>query len=410
MTMRRGTNLPAVGEYNQAVVLDAIRRSPGLSRAELAHRTGLSSQSMSNVARRLLVDGLIREAKPEIRGRGKPRVPLELVANSRFAVGLHLDPAVVTYVILNLEGTVINSRHSPDVAGNEPAEAVTVIGNNINRLIDDVGIDRATILGLGIASPGPIDAVRGLVDPPLIRGWAGVPLRDGLSAATGLPATLEKDVNAAVVAELWTGGDDASKNFAFLYFGTGLGLGLYLSGEVFLGSSGNAGSAGTLVVSATDLPSRRISDHLGHLVTPEHLVGQAVDAGVLPAPPNGSGDLAWVDESFALLVELIETGDATALQIADRAARYIAAALVSVVNLLDIDRIVVGGPYWAPLSPRLLPQVSNLLNESPDRETRRPVEVKQYPRGEDVAAIGAACLVLNTRLSPRPSSLLIESS
>ncbi len=83
---RRGANLPSLGGFNRTVVLDAVRRSrDGLSRVELAARTGLSPQTVSNVTRFLIDAGMIVESGTVVAGRGKPRTILRLEARSRFA-------------------------------------------------------------------------------------------------------------------------------------------------------------------------------------------------------------------------------------------------------------------------------------------------------------------------------------
>jgi DNA-binding Lrp family transcriptional regulator len=90
-----------MGDFNQSVILEGIRRSAaGLSRIELVDITGLSAQTVTNITRRLLDDGVIAEAGRTINGPGKPRVTLRLVAESRFSVGVHLDPALITVVLL----------------------------------------------------------------------------------------------------------------------------------------------------------------------------------------------------------------------------------------------------------------------------------------------------------------------
>src|SRR6478609_8619572 len=107
--MRRGTNLPRMGDFNQTVVLDVVRRAGGgLARAEVARRTGLSPQTVTNVARRLLDLGLVvEEGEAARRGPGRPGTLLRLDAGSRFAVGVHLDPATMTFVLLDLSGAVV---------------------------------------------------------------------------------------------------------------------------------------------------------------------------------------------------------------------------------------------------------------------------------------------------------------
>jgi predicted NBD/HSP70 family sugar kinase len=408
--MRRGTNLPAVGGFNQIVILDLIRRTPsGLSRVEIAEKTGLSQQTVSNVSRRLLDDGLIVEAGKQIQGPGKPRVILQLDPSSRYAVGVHLDPTVITYVILDLTGKVVVHERFRTPRRTDPGRIVESMAETVDRMIDAAGIDRSRVLGIGIASPGPIDSARGtVVDPPLLEHWRDVPLRDAIAEATGMPVILEKDVTAAVVAELWFDAEESAPDFAFFYLGTGIGVGIAIAGEAIRGISGNAGEGGTMVVAATGLPAHRRSEMLGHLATPQFLVAQAVEAGVLSTSP-ADNDLAAIDDSFTLLVELADSGDSGAEAILGRAAGFIASVLVTIVNLLDIDRIVFGGPAWARVSTRLLPAIARNVESSPERVTRHAVATANSSIGEDVAAVGAACLVLDTTLSPRASSLLIST-
>jgi len=408
--MRRGTNLPAVGGFNQTVIFDLIRRTPdGLSRVEIAETTGLSPQTISNVTRRLLDDGLIVEAGKHIQGPGKPRVILQLDPESRFAVGVHLDPTVITYVVLDLLGRVVAHDSARTPKATLPDDVVATMATSIRDIILSSGVDPARVLGVGIAAPGPIDSARGtVVDPPLLEGWKDVPLRDAIAAATGMPVLLEKDVTAAAVAELWTGGDEARADFAFFYYGTGIGVGLALAGEVLRGSSGNAGEGGTLVVPAAGLPAGRRSEMLGHLATPQFLVAQAATEGVLDHEPP-EHDLAAIDDNFSALVRLADSGDPGAVAILDRASGFIASALVTLVNLLDIDEIVFGGPAWARVASRFRSRISDLVALSPDRKTRHAVRMRDSFVGEDVAAVGAACLVLDGALSPRASSLLISA-
>jgi predicted NBD/HSP70 family sugar kinase len=108
-------------------------------------------------------------------------------------------------------------------------------------------------------------------------------------------------------------------------------------------------------------------------------------------------------------VALADGGDAGAEAVLDRAAGFIASVLVSIVNLLDVDEIVFGGPAWARVATRFRHRIGDLVAGSPDRMTRHPVLLRDSAVGEDVAAVGAACLVLDGALSPRPSALLISA-
>jgi len=410
--VQRGTNLPALGGYNRAVVLDLIRRAPaGLSRVELAGQTGLSAQTVSNVAKRLLTDGVVLETGKSSSGPGKPRTILQLEARARVAIGVHLDPGVITYVMLDLEGRVIAHSRSLTPSAVEPSEAIASIASSIEALIDDAGVAREHVLGVGIAAPGPIDAARGiLIDPPLLVGWELVELREALLEATGLPVLLEKDVTAAAVAELWLRRGEQRDNFAFFYYGTGFGIGLVLGHEVVRGSSHNAGDAGHIIVDprlgGTLCPCGR-TGCIGVLIAPGRLVQDAALAGVLEAAA-GESDAERVLAGLEALVAADARGDAAAVALLDRTASRIADALVTVVNLLDVDRVVFGGPFWHPLGAPLLRRVPTFLAEHPALVQRHEIVLAESGAESDVTAVGAACLVLDNTFSPRPSALLLS--
>lgn len=404
--MRKGTNSHALGLFNQTVVLDTIRRAPdGLSRVEIAQQTGLSAQTVSNVTRRLLDASIIRDVGQVILGVGKPRTILQLVPTSRYAIGVHIDPAVITYVVLDLNGRIIAHTSTP-----RPDRFLASICETIEALIVESGVDRDRLLGVGIATPGPVDLVRGLVlDPPLLKGWHGVALRDAVAKATGLPVLLEKDVTAAAVAELWMSEEHERDDFVFFYYGSGVGVGLAYGHEVVRGSTSNAGNAGHIIVDP-DGPMCTCGRRgcLGDAIMPRALVELAIERGVIEAP-GASPSPAEIDDLFTKLTVLADAGDAGAVSILDAMARRVAVAVVTIVSLLDMDCVVFGGPYWERVSGFLLKRLPDLINMSTALVTTQPIAVAESAIGDDVAAVGAACLVLDNTLAPRSSALLISA-
>jgi predicted NBD/HSP70 family sugar kinase len=398
--MRRGTNFSAIGSFNQTVILESIRRAPdGISRAEIAVQTGLVPQTISNAAKLLLEQGLVIEAGKVIQGPGKPSVTLRLEPRSRFAVGVHIDPGFITYVLVDLAGQIVAQSTHKTPSPQDPKAVVAEIASQIDALSRTARIDKKRILGVGLATPGPIDAVRGLiVDPPLMKGWWNVPIRDAVAAATGMGVVFDKEVIAAAAAELWFGDADR-RNFALMYLAAGIGTGLVLEGNVVRGATGNAGDGGRIIVNDSGVPSAP-SQQLGHLVTPEYLVRQAIEEGVLPA----SGDQETL---FERLLAEAEFGRPEALAILQRAGRNLGAAVLTLVNVLDIPEIVFAGPYWERLKPLILPTIASVVERSQLRSTQHAIKFSLSRVGVEVGAVGAACLVLDTVLSPRLSSLLI---
>jgi predicted NBD/HSP70 family sugar kinase len=399
-SVRRGTNLDRVGGFNDAVVLDAIRRTEHrLSRVELANATGLSGQAISNITRRLLDAGLVREAgRQKGNGLGKPRTLLELEPTGQYAVGVHLDPALVTVVLLDLTGQVVARRSTETPYGDKPDVLIDGIAATIEDVIADAEAPRDRVVGVGIAAPGPIDVERGVVvDPPNLAAWHLVPLRDELRERTGLSVLLDKDVTAAALAEKW--GPHGHGSFVFFYLGTGVGAGLVIGDEVIRGSSSNVGEIGHVIVDP-DGPvcycGRR--GCVGETSQPRYLVQQAVKAGVF-AQGIDLDDRRAVDAAFAELCSLAsEPG--VAQKIVTALAERIAKVVEDIANLLDLERVVFGGPHWEQLAPFFGVAVQAALEERFLVRSVHSFEVAGTALGADVGAIGAASLVLEQTFSP----------
>jgi predicted NBD/HSP70 family sugar kinase len=404
--VRRGTNLDRVGGFNDAVVLDVIRRTEQrLSRVELAEATGLSGQAISNITRRLLDAGLVREAgRQRSNGLGKPRTLLELEPTGQYAVGVHLDPAVVTVVVLDLTGRVVARRRVDTPYGDNPDVLISGIAATIEEVTAEAVSARDRVVGVGIAAPGPIDVERGVVvDPPNLAAWHLVPLRDDLRERTGLPVLLDKDVTAAALAEKW--GPNGRGSFVFFYLGTGIGAGLVIGDEVVRGSSGNVGEIGHVIVDP-DGPvcycGRR--GCAGETSQPRYLVQQAVEAGVL-APGIDLADRHAVDAAFAELCALASV-PGVARELVEALAQRVAKVVEDIANLLDLERVVFGGPHWEQLAPFFGDAVQAALEERFLVRSVHSFEVAGTALGVDVGAIGAASLVLDQTFSPNPSVLL----
>src|SRR5687768_12561192 len=303
-----------MGDFNLTVILDAVRRSSGgLSRVELAQIVGLSPQTISNISRRLLDQSLIVEAGKEGSGPGKPRTILRLNPSGMYAVGVHLDPAVATFVLLDLLGAVVQHSQIKTPADGGPDAVIAAIAGEIEQLIQASGVDQDKIAGLGVAAPGPIDHDNGtVVEPPLLNGWHRVPLRDALADATGMSVLMDKDVTSAAVAETWAGGPSGTGSFVFMYMGTGIGCGIVLNDEVVRGASGNAGEIGHIIVDPDGpLCDCGLRGCVKSSCIPKVLVAEAHAAGVLDeAAPLSNGPA--VQEGFALLCQAADAGNEAA--------------------------------------------------------------------------------------------------
>ncbi|MET9383415.1 ROK family transcriptional regulator [Streptomyces sp. NPDC002928] len=348
----------AVRSHNTALVLDLLRTAgtaggDGISRLELADRTGLTPQAVSKITARLRAEGLATEAGRRASTGGKPRTVLRLVPEAGYAVGAHLDRDELRVVLVDLTGTVVGERGGPLDLGAGAEAVVAVVAREAELLA--ATRPSGSLLGVGVALPGPLDHTHGVLHR--VTGfpeWDGFPLRDALAGRLGgVPVVVDKDTNAAALG-LAVGGESGS--FAYLHLGTGLGAGLVIGGSVHRGPRTGAGEFGHQVIQ-------------------------------LDGPPCTCGDRGCIE---ALCLGAMARGDVA------EAARVLGAGAANLVGLLDIDLVLLGGRTVAAAPERFVRGVAEVLDARARREgaAEGAVPVRVAPGGVRGVAEGAAQLLL----------------
>ncbi|AXE78098.1 ROK family transcriptional regulator [Streptomyces atratus] len=352
-----GANLPTLRSHNAALVLDLLRVAGecGISRLELAERTGLTPQAVSKITARLRAEGLATDAGHRASTGGKPRTVLRLVPDAGYAVGMHLDRDELTVVLVDLAGAVAASRTAPLDFG-APADEVVAVAAHAVAAVRDGGAQSVDlpVLGVGVAVPGPLDHRGGVLHR--VTGfpqWDGYPLRDALAARTGLPVVVDKDTNAAALGlALRAAG---AGDFAYLHLGTGLGAGLVLGGGLHRGARTGAGEFGHQTVQ-------------------------------LDGPVCSCGGRGCIE---ALCLAAVARGDVA------EAARVLGTGAANLVGLLDIDRVMLGGRTVAADPDAYVRGVRAVIDERARLGgIDAPVPVTAAGGGDRPVAEGAAQLVL----------------
>lgn len=401
---------------SRAAVLDVIRAAGTISRVGLINATGFTGATISTVVRRLIDDGLVVETGRAESTGGKRRVLLQLNQSSRYAVGVHLDHAGITYVLTNLGGSVV-ARMSRAGAGTEdPPAVVERMAGEVGALVEGVGVGRERVLGLGLVSPGPLTPTSGMrLTPPLMRHWEDFPLDRALQEATGLPVVSDNDATAAALGEHWSGGVGASATFAALYMGTGIGAGLLVDGMAYRGASGNAGEIGHSCL-AVDGPRCWCGARgcVEALAGPSAVVAAArADRALARAAglDGGSGRRrSSVTADFAAVTRAARRGEPGARTLLERSARYLAVAARTLANIMDLELLVLTGPSLAIAGSVYLPVVREELDRAFFSRAAHPVAVRLSRSAATAPAIGAAALVLQSELVPLRQGLRLPEN
>jgi predicted NBD/HSP70 family sugar kinase len=381
---------------SKGLVLDLIRTLGPISRTDLAAETGLTAATMSNVVRQLLDEGLIHETGLGRPNGGRPVVLLEVDTSARYAVGVQLGSESITYVVVNLRGAVVGRMRAPGVEAAEPAAMIRALVEQIHLILLGLGIDEQLVVGIGVVAPGPVDVVRGMVIGPTLMGaWKDIPLRELITAATGLPVIFDNDATAAALGDFWGGATEGARAHATIYMGLGIGAGVLIDGTVFRGASSNSAELGHIVV-ASDAAGRRILAE--DVADPTAVVHDARRHPDEVARLRLSGDAL---EQFTAIAKASARGDAFATGLLEESARHLATAVTSFANLFDLDSITLAGPAFATAGAIYLNIIDAQVNAEFFARSQHAIRVRLSPQMQDAAAVGAATLVLQSELAPR---------
>lgn len=207
------------------------------------------------------------------------------------------------------------------------------------------------LLSIGISCGGPLDVERGLIlSPPNLPKWDRADIFTPLSNAFKVPVMIQNDADACALAEWTMGAGKGCRNMIFLTFGTGMGAGLILNGELYSGSCGLAGEVGHVRLkddgpygygkygSFEGFCSGGGIAHLGRTKALE-----AIKAGNPPLFCKSESELNSV--SGKTIADALHEGDSVAAEIYDTVGKYLGRGIAVLIDILNPQMIVIGSIY-----------------------------------------------------------------
>ena len=370
---------PLLKDLNERTVLEAIRASAPISRAEISRRVGISKPTVSLALRSLEHAGLVREAPEGPDGPSYGAVFFEPVPDAAFVLGLDLGSRFLRGAVADLAGR-IRARQDVELRGADADGAMTAIAALHASLVESAALPLDRIDGVVLGVPGVVESATETLHSttPYIAGLEhrafGAELRERL----GVSVTLDNDINLAAVGERWAGVARGIDDFAFLSVGTGTGLGLVLGGELHRGTHGAAGEIDwALAGSSDDLdPS-----------------AEGVAALAAGLSWNGGVDNSTPPYDARDIFTAARRGDELARRIVDGVARRIAANIAPVAAVADPELVVLGGGLGMN-GDLLLAPVRALLSEW----LPYPPRVEISSLGESAVLMGAVATGLQAAL------------
>lgn len=390
--MLTGTNLKHAKAHNLRTVLEAIRLYGPVSRVEIARRTGLTTQTVSNITKQLIRGSMILDGERVQAARGAPSTLLTLNPDGAFSIGLDLDKDHLVGVLIDFVGNV-RQRVASELNFPSPDEAMDLLKATAAELIAREAIGSERIRGVGVGLPGPLGISKGsrsmdLVRPKAFPGWEAVPVVDILSERLSLPIVLENNATAAAVGERWYGGGRHVASFFYVYFGAGLGGGLVINGQPFEGRTGNAGELGWLPSSAH--VNGNLLPHRPHVGARFNLPRLYEHLQAFGTPAHRPSDLAaLLRENNRCLLDWLDAG-----------AQGLAPAIIAIEYLIDPGAIFFGGRLPDVLIEALLHRLEQILPSVRIDARNDAPRLIMATAGADAAALGVATLPLFASFAP----------
>ena len=297
------------------------------------------------------------------------------------------------------DGKVVARDDTKTKAAEGPEAVLKRIVKLTEKVLDEAGVKKGDVGGLGIGAPGAVDIGTGTVINAVNLGWSDFPLARALGELVKFPVAVDNDVNVAAWGEYHAGAgrtlrrdDPDLDSLLAIWVGTGVGGGLVLGGSLFHGARFTAGEIGHTVLRSGGGRGRRTLEDLAGRRNVVALLTKLIEAGHASALTEiVGGDYGRV-RSKALAAALAQDDPLTVEQLR-AAAVAIGHAAASTVTLLSLPAVVLGGGVADALGPTFRGWVSDAFRDAVFPLTLRDTHIVPGELGDDAGVIGAALCV-----------------
>ncbi len=328
-----------------------------------------------------------RTTNSELRTKNMPKL--------HYAIGVDLGATTVKTGLVTSAGKIIMQTKLPTMGERGPRAVILQIKKSIEEVM--IHTKGKTLRGIGIGSPGIVDEKGGIVkNPPNIADWHHVALGQKIQKFFDLRVAVENDANVAAIAEAKFGAGKRHPNFLFVIWGTGVGGGIIMDGKIYRGAFGGAGEIGHVSIDYNGLKCNCgaigcVEAYVGQ----RHLSNRTIER--LKSQPRSKildligGDISKLEPKY--ISQAAYAGDKLAREIFTEAGTLLGVALGSVMNVVDLRVIIIGGGLSAA-GKFVFDAVKKSVQSHVLTPLRRDIKVLPAKLGNSAGILGAAGLVL----------------
>ena len=269
------------------------------------------------------------------------------------------------------------------------------INNVIEDAIEDAGLTRKQIHGLGIGCPGPLNLKKQMIRTAPNLGWDNVPIGSSIAEEFGFPVTVANDVDAGVFGEYKFGAAKKARCVFGIFPGTGIGGGCVYDGKLFHGTNSTCSEIGHIpLMPQGPLDGAGNNGSLEALASRLSIAGSAAQACFRGQAPHlladAGTDIGNIRSSA--LANSVKNGDSGVVEVVENACGYLALGVVTIVHLMAPDVIVFGGGLIEAMGKSMLPKIEKIARSRVLPSLKDDFKIVEAKLGDDASVMGAAAL------------------
>jgi len=399
-TQTRPGNAKLISELNKVKITNLVRDDHGISRADLAKRSGLSAPTISRIVDGLIREGLVTEIGAGVSRGGRKPTLLRFSGVDSFIIGIDLGTTNIHGFLTDLDAKVLAEIKTPTRVDGGFDRVMERTSEVISELRSHLGDRKGRVCGIGLAIAGLINRDREIVEFSPDFHWHGVDVRAALSRThRDIPIIFDNVTRVMALGEIWYGAGRDYQDFIMINIGYGIGGGVIIRGTPLYGSQGMAGEFGHMTFEK-DSDAQCECGNFGCL---EALAsGNAIAKAARKELERGAesdlrtacgGDLSRL--TAEMVAHSAKRGDAVAWKVFDRAAEYIGLGIAGLINLYNPQAVFIGGGV-AQAGDILFDRVRRTVQARALNKISGNVSILPATFGLKSAVMGAVSLILSS--------------
>ena len=385
--MKRGT-FQLMKSVNKSIVLNKIRTSEPISRAQIAKETKLTPPTVSSIVRELIEQELVVESELGKSQGGRKPTMLLINKNGYYVIGVDAGPRTIKCVLSNLSGQ-IKERAVVSIEPRLTNETfLTLLKDSVKKILQKVR-NPEKVIGIGVAMHGVVDFETGtsLVAP--ILQLKNIPIKEELERALNFEVKVENDARAMALGESWFGQHGQISSMVAVNIGSGVGAGVVVDGKLYHGATDLAGEVGHMTIDMNG----EVCECGNRGCLEAYASAPSIVKRANRKMPNK--EIMSSEEIYQLAVN----GDQDCIDILEETGKILGIGLTNLIHIINPELIILGGGV-SNAEKFILPAIQKTIEEKGLTPRAKDTEVLISKLGDDATALGAVALFLVELFNP----------